>query len=399
LERIVYTGAIVMPEFDDRLRAGLAKRHEANLYRQRLTVDSAQGPVIRSDGREYLNFCSNDYLGLAAHPKLIESFRNAALKYGVGSGASHLVCGHSKAHHELEEALADFTGRPRALLFSSGYMANVGTLTALLKAGDNVFQDKLNHASLLDGGLTSPARFRRFPHKNTENLSGKLKQANGASLVAVDGVFSMDGDTAPLAELAQTCAIHDAWLMVDDAHGFGVAGETGAGSVEAAGLSVQDVPILMATLGKALGTAGAFVAGSELLIESLIQHARNYIYTTAMPPAIAVATLTALTLLKEEGWRRQHLEQLIDRFRRGATQMGIPLMSSNGPIQPLQVGDAADALALSSSLEQCGLLVSAIRPPTVPLDTSRLRITITAGHSESQIDQLIEQLSQCWQAR
>jgi 8-amino-7-oxononanoate synthase len=388
-----------MPEFDDRLLAGLAKRHEANLYRQRLTVDSAQGPVIRSGGREYLNFCSNDYLGLAAHPKLIESFRNAALKYGVGSGASHLVCGHSKAHRELEEALADFTGRPRALLFSSGYMANVGTLTALLKAGDNVFQDKLNHASLLDGGLSSPARFRRFPHKNTENLSGKLKQANGASLVAVDGVFSMDGDTAPLRELANTCTIHDAWLMVDDAHGFGVAGETGAGSVEAAGLSVQDVPILMATLGKALGTAGAFVAGSELLIESLIQQARNYIYTTAMPPAIAVATLTALTLLKEEGWRRQHLDQLINRFRRAATQMGIPLMSSNGPIQPLQVGDAADALALSASLEQRGLLVSAIRPPTVPLGTSRLRITLTAGHSASQIDQLIEQLSQCWHSR
>jgi 8-amino-7-oxononanoate synthase len=385
-----------MPEFDDRLRIGLAKRHEANLYRQRLTVDSAQGPVIRSGGREYLNFCSNDYLGLAAHPKLIESFREAALKYGVGSGASHLVCGHSAAHHELEEALADFTGRPRALLFSSGYMANVGTMTALLKDGDNVFQDKLNHASLLDGGLTSRASFRRFPHSNIENLSAKLEQAKGASLVAVDGVFSMDGDTAPLAELAQTCATHDAWLMVDDAHGFGVAGDTGAGSVEAAGLSARDVPILMATLGKALGTSGAFVAGSELLIESLIQHARNYIYTTAMPPAIAAATLMALRLLKEEGWRRQHLEQLIDRFRHGALQMGVPLMSSNGPIQPLQVGDAAQSLALSDSLKKRGLLVSAIRPPTVPPGTSRLRITLTAGHSESQIDQLIEQLAQCW---
>ncbi|MFT6958483.1 MAG: 8-amino-7-oxononanoate synthase, partial [Halieaceae bacterium] len=251
-------------------------------------------------------------------------------------------------------------------------------------------------ASLLDGGLTSGARFRRFPHSDIENLSDKLKQANGASLVAVDGVFSMDGDTAPLVELAQTCEMHDAWLMVDDAHGFGVAGSTGAGSVEAAGLSARDVPILMATLGKALGTSGAFVAGSESLIESLIQHARNYIYTTAMPPAIAVATLTALSLVKEEGWRRQHLEHLIHRFRHGALQMGVPLMSSNGPIQPLQVGDAAQSVTLSDSLKKHGLLVSAIRPPTVPPGTSRLRITLTAGHSESQIDQLIEQLAQCW---
>ena len=380
----------------DRLGAGLALRRQQNLYRRRLTLDSAQGPIVQLGGRRYLNFCSNDYLGLAAHPRVVAAFQRAAADYGVGSGASHLVCGHSALHQQLEEALAEFTGRPRALLFSSGYMANTGILTSLLQRGDHVLEDRLNHASLLDGGLHSGARFQRFAHCDVAALQRKLARADGVKLVVTDGVFSMDGDTAPLGELAAACASHDAWLMVDDAHGFGVLGERGAGSTEAAGLDHEAVPVLMATLGKALGTAGAFVAGSELLIETLIQQARSYIYTTALPPAVAGASLESLRLVQEESWRREHLGQLIRRFRRGAGELGLPLLASDSAIQPLPVGDAAAALALSERLRQQGLLIGAIRPPTVPAGTSRLRITLSAAHTDAQVDQLLEQLAACW---
>ena len=374
------------------------------------TLQSAQGPVVQVDGRQYLNFCSNDYLGLAAHPRVVAAFQAAANRYGVGSGASHLVCGHSALHHQLEEALAEFTGRPRALLFSSGYMANTGILTSLLQRGDHVLEDRLNHASLLDGGLHSGARFQRFPHNDVASLERKLAAAGGTQgheaatagaqegvkLVVVDGIFSMDGDTAPLQELAACCARQDASLMVDDAHGFGVMGESGAGSTEAAGLDAAAVPVLMATLGKALGTGGAFVAGSELLIEALIQQARTYIYTTALPPAVAAASLESLQLLRDESWRRGHLASLIARFRAGALQLGLPLMSSASAIQPLVTGDAARALDMSEKLRERGLLIGAIRPPTVPVGTSRLRITLSAAHSEEQVDQLLEQLANCW---
>lgn len=384
-----------MASFDQRLQAVLSQRSEQGLYRRRLTLDSAQGPVVRLDGREYTNFCSNDYLGLAAHPRLVQSFQRAAAEYGVGSGASHLVCGHSRPHHELEEALAELTGRPRALLFSSGYAANTGTLATLLEPGDSVFQDRLNHASLLDGGLHSGARFRRFAHNDVADLERKLSAVEGPRLVAVDGVFSMDGDSAPLAELASLCHRQDAWLMVDDAHGIGVMGETGAGSVQAAGLGTQDAPVLMATLGKALGTGGAFVAGDEDLIEGLIQQARNYIYTTAIPPAVAAATLTSLAILREEAWRRDHLASLIQRFREGASQLGLPLMPSSSAIQPLAVGDATRATSMSQKLRERGLLIGAIRPPTVPVGTSRLRITLSAAHSAQQVDHLLEALAHC----
>lgn len=385
-----------MAGFTERLGAALELRRRDGLYRQRQTLNSAQGPVVRVDGREYLNFCSNDYLGLAAHPRIIERFRSAAAEYGVGSGASHLVCGHSAPHHELEEALAEFTGRERALLFSSGYMANMGILTSLLQRGDYVFEDRLNHASLLDGGLHSGARFQRFPHNDVAALQARLAAADGPRMVVVDGVFSMDGDTAPLSELADLCSAQNAWLMVDDAHGFGVLGARGLGSTEAARLAPTDVPILMATLGKALGTAGAFVAGSELLIEGLIQQSRNYIYTTAIPPAVAAASLEALSLVKDESWRRDYLASLIHRFRIGAEHLGLPLMPSASAIQPLLVGDAARAVALSESLREGGFLISAIRPPTVPAGTSRLRITLSAAHSEEQVDQLLDQLAANW---
>jgi 8-amino-7-oxononanoate synthase len=385
-----------MGALTDRLSAGLALRRQNDLYRQRLTLQSAQGALVKVGDREYLNFCSNDYLGLAAHPRVINAFQRAAASHGVGSGASHLVCGHSELHHQLEEALADFTGRPRALLFSSGYLANTGILTSLLQRGDHVFEDRLNHASLLDGGLHSGARFQRFPHSDVAALERKLIGVEGVKLVVVDGVFSMDGDTAPLEELAAACSRQDASLMVDDAHGFGVMGKRGAGSTEAAGLDVSSAPVLMATLGKALGTAGAFVAGSELLIEALIQQARTYIYTTALPPAIAAASLEYLRLLQEESWRREHLAQLINRFRLGAGQLDLPLMPSASAIQPLLVGDAGMALNLSEQLRQRGLLIGAIRPPTVPVGTSRLRITLSAAHSEAQVDLLLEQLDSCW---
>ncbi len=385
-----------MGGFPERLAAVLEQRREEGLYRHRLTLESSQGPIVSVNGRQYLNFCSNDYLGLAAHPRIVERFRSAAIQYGVGSGASHLVCGHSAPHHQLEEALAEFTGRARALLFSSGYMANAGILSSLLQRGDSVFEDRLNHASLLDGGLHSGARFQRFPHNDVSALKAKLASAQGPKMVVVDGVFSMDGDTAPLAALADACGEHDAWLMVDDAHGFGVLGERGVGSTEAAGLEVFSVPVLMATLGKALGTAGAFVAGSEVLIEGLIQQSRNYIYTTALPPAVAAASLEALSLLREEPWRREHLAQLIVRFRVGAEQLGLPLMLSASAIQPLLVGDAARAVDLSKRLSEAGFLIGAIRPPTVPAGTSRLRITLSAAHSEEQVDQLLEQLAVSW---
>ncbi|WP_116368365.1 8-amino-7-oxononanoate synthase [Parahaliea mediterranea] len=388
-----------MSAFRERLAASLEARRAQHLYRQRLVLESPQGPLVRLGGRELLNFCSNDYLGLAAHPRLVEALQQGARDYGVGSGASHLVCGHSRAHQQLEEALAAFTGRPRALLFGSGFAANTAALAVLLQPGDTVLQDRLNHASLLDGGLHSGARLSRFPHNDLDALARKLGRLSGPALVVVDGVFSMDGDVAPLAPLAALCQQHDAWLMVDDAHGFGVLGQRGAGSLEAAGLGGSEVPVLMATLGKALGCGGAFVAGSDELIEALIQFARNYVYSTAMPPALAVAGRAALQLLSDEPWRREYLLQLIARFRRGAAQLGLPLAEVGGPIQPLMIGDAARALALSEALRQRGVLVGAIRPPTVPAGTARLRITLTAGHSEQQVDQLLGALEQAGAAR
>lgn len=385
-----------MEPFAERLSAALEARQANNLVRKRLTTQAQQGAEVSVDGQTYLNFCSNDYLGLANHPRVVERLRSAALEYGVGSGASHLVCGHSRSHHELEEALADFTGRPRALLFSSGYMANLGVLTSVLQRGDSVFEDRLNHASLLDGGLSSGARFSRFPHNDVAALQRKLSKTDAPSMVVVDGVFSMDGDSAPLDDLARLCVSESACLMVDDAHGFGVFGANGGGSVEAAGLDVEAVPILMATLGKALGTAGAFVAGSELLVESLVQHARSYIYTTAIPPAVAAATLESLHLLREEAWRREHLFTLIQRFRSGAAELGLPLMRSASAIQPLPVGGAKRALALSDALAKRNVLISAIRPPTVPEGTSRLRITLSAAHNERHVDQLLGHLADCY---
>lgn len=375
------------------LAEGLAAKKQQHLYRKRLEVQSPQGAEIRVEGRDYLNFCSNDYLGLANHPDLVQSFKNAADTYGVGSGASHLINGHSSAHQNLELELAEFTGRDRALLFSTGYMANLGVISALCGRNDVVLQDRLNHASLIDAALLSRATLKRYRHNDYAHLEETLKQAKGnRKLIVTDGVFSMDGDLAPMPELASVAQQHQAWLMVDDAHGIGFLGEKGSGTLEQFNLSQQEVPILMGTLGKALGTFGAFIAGSEELIETLIQNARTYIYTTALPPAVAAATRTSLGLIKTESWRRQHLAELIGTFRSGAERIGLNLMPSQTPIQPLHVGDAKQAIAISEELRRAGFLISAIRPPTVPEGTSRLRITLTAGHTDQHIAALLEAL-------
>ena len=378
------------------LASRLAARRAEDLYRRRPLLQSPQGPEVLVDGQRLLAFCSNDYLGLASHPEVIRALREGAERWGVGGGASHLVIGHSGPHHQLEEALAEFTGRPRALLFSTGYMANLAAVTALVGRGDTVLQDRLNHASLLDAGLLSGARFSRYLHNDAASLAARLDKAEGDTLVVSDGVFSMDGDLADLPALSAAARARDAWLMVDDAHGFGVLGASGGGCVEHFGLGMSEVPVLVGTLGKAFGTAGAFVAGSEELIETLIQFARPYIYTTSQPPAVACATLQSLRLLREEGWRREHLQRLIARFREGATALGLTLMDSPTPIQPLLVGDSGRAMRLSARLRERGLLVGAIRPPTVPAGTARLRITLTAAHDEAQVDRLLESLALAW---
>ncbi|AGZ37464.1 8-amino-7-oxononanoate synthase [Pseudomonas sp. SWI6] len=378
------------------LAARLAERRAADLYRQRPLLESPQGPEVVVDGQRLLAFCSNDYLGLANHPEVIAAWQAGAERWGVGGGASHLVVGHSTPHHEVEEALAELTGRPRALLFSTGYMANLGTITALVGQGDTVLQDRLNHASLLDGGLLSGARFNRYLHNDPVSLASRLDKAVGNTLVVTDGVFSMDGDLADLPALADVARARGAWLMVDDAHGLGTLGEQGGGIVEHFGLGVDDVPVLIGTLGKACGTAGAFVAGSEALIEALVQFARPYIYTTSQPPALACATLKSLQLLRRETWRREHLAALIRQFRQGAEQIGLTLMDSPTAIQPILIGESAQALRLSRMLRARGLLVTAIRPPTVPAGSARLRVTLSAAHSQAQVQLLLNALAECY---
>lgn len=381
-----------MNAFETDVEHTLAAIAAQSLFRRRRIVASPQGVHLTADGRELVNFCSNDYLGLANHPEVIGAFKNAADRYGVGSGSAHLVCGHSMAHHALEEELAEFTGRERALLFSTGYMANLGAIAALTGRGDTVFEDRLNHASLIDGGLLSGARFKRYRHAGPEHLKSAMSSAGGKKLIVTDGVFSMDGDLAPLPALAELAQETGAWLLVDDAHGLGVLGERGGGVLEHFGLNQTDVPVLVGTLGKAFGTFGAFVAGSDALIELLIQKARTYIYTTALPPAVAEATRTSLRLAHAETWRRDKLKILTERFRHGAAQIGLKLMPSPSPIQPILIGGSRKATALSEALLAAGFLISAIRPPTVPQGSARLRVTLSAAHEEAQVDRLLDAL-------
>ncbi len=376
-----------------KLAATLAQRRQQHLYRTRRVIDNAQDIELQCDGKRLLSFCSNDYLGLANHPTLIKALQQGAERYGVGSGASHLVSGHSHAHHALEAALAEFTQRPRALLFSSGYLANLGVISALADRQDELHEDRLNHASLIDGARLSGATLRRYRHNDVAALKQRLdKPTQGHPFIITDGVFSMDGDISPLPALAASAAQYGATLMVDDAHGIGVLGKSGRGTIEHCGLSSDDVPILVGTLGKAFGTFGAFVAGSDDLIETLIQQARSYTYTTALPPAVAHATLASLKLIETEQWRREQLQTLIKRFKKGAEQLGLNIMPSSTPIQPLLIGSAEDALRISEQLLQQGILISAIRPPTVAEGSARLRITFSANHSKQQIDRLLAAL-------
>jgi 8-amino-7-oxononanoate synthase len=375
------------------LTAELDDIAQQGLYRSRRIIESPQGINLEIDGRNVINFCSNDYLGLANHPDVLNAFKTGANRYGVGSGSAHLICGHSAAHHALEEELAAFTGRDRALLFSTGYMANIGVISALLGRGDAVFEDRLNHASLLDGGLLSGARFKRYAHADAADLSANLEKASGNKLIVTDGVFSMDGDFAPLDELAVAAKKQGAWLMVDDAHGLGVIGEYGGGIVEHYGLGQDDVPVLMGTLGKGFGTFGAFVAGSEVLIETLIQKARTYVYTTALPAAVAEATRASLKIVISESWRRDKLKKLSERFRLGAEQLGLQVMASSSAIQPILIGDSQRAVNISNALLDAGFLVSAIRPPTVPQGSARLRVTFSALHEEQHVDRLLDALA------
>ena len=379
---------------DAKLKAQLIEREQARLYRHRQVLQSPQGVEVVVDDQRYINFSSNDYLGLASHPRVIEALAEGAHKWGAGSGAAHLVTGHSLPHHALEEELAEFSGRPRALLFSTGYMANLGAVSALLGRGDTVFEDRLNHAALLDAGILSRAKLNRYGHADATDLASRL-DANDSQikLVVTDGVFSMDGDLAPLPQLVEACQKKGAWLMVDDAHGIGTVGTDGRGSLEHFRLDSEAVPILVGTLGKAFGTFGAFIAGSETLIETLIQQARSYIYTTALPPAVAEATRASLRLIQTETWRREKLQHLVQRFRQGAGELGLPFMDSFTPIQPLVLGDTERALHVSQRLREQGFLVSAIRPPTVPEGTARLRITFSAVHEAAHVDRLLSALN------
>ena len=382
------------PDLLQRLAARHAERGRQALLRRLRTVQAVQGPRVVVAGRALLNFASNDYLGLAQHPALIEALVTAAGRWGVGATAAHLLGGHRDEHATLEEELAAWTGRERALLFSTGYLANLGVLGALLQAGDLCVQDKWNHACLLDGARLAGAELRRYPHADVAAARRQLGALpDAAAVLATDAVFSMDGDLAPLPVLAALCREQGAVLHVDDAHGLGVLGPGGAGSVCAAGLTQHEVPVLMATLGKALGVAGAFVAGSAALIEGLVQFARSHVFTTAMPPALAAATRAAVRIARFEDWRRDQLARLITHFRHGAQARGIALLPSPTPIQPVVVGDSARALAVARRLEADGFYVPAIRPPTVPAGRARLRVTLSAQHAEAQLEALLDALA------
>jgi 8-amino-7-oxononanoate synthase len=374
------------------LQTELNVRAALGLLRQRSVLQSPQSPHIVVDGKPYLSFSSNDYLGLANHPLLVAALQQGAEKFGVGSGAAHLVSGHTQVHQQLEQELAAFVGKPAALLFSTGYMANLGVVQALIGKGDTVFADKLNHASLNDAMQLSHASVKRYRHNDMAQLAQLLeKTASGRKLIITDAVFSMDGDLAHLPELLALCEQYDAWLLVDDAHGFGVLGEQGRGSLSYFGLDAPRI-IYMATLGKAAGVFGAFVAAESMVIDTLINHANSYVYTTATPPVLSSVLLEGLRLIATGEQQRAHLQQLIAQLRHGLRGLPWRLMSSPTAIQPLLVGDNHAVLQLSAKLRERGIWVAAIRPPTVPRGTARLRITLSAAHMVTDVRCLIEAL-------
>ena len=373
--------------------AARAQREAAHRRRHARTVARREGVRCSVDGREVVNFCSNDYLGLSQHPQVIAALRDAAGE-GAGATASHLVCGHGEQHAALERELADWLQAPRALLFGSGYMANLAVLQALLGDGDLCVQDKLNHASLIDAARLAGCAFKRYPHADADGAARQLAtQAGGAALLASDGVFSMDGDVAPLGELARVARAQQATLYIDDAHGVGVLGEAGRGSVDHAGLASDAVPLRLVTFGKALGGAGAAVIGDADLIGHLAETARPYIYTTALPPAQVAATREAVRIARTGDGLRERLNANIERLKAGAQARGLALMPSDTPIQPLLVGSDAQALAMAAALEDQGCWVAPIRPPTVPEGSARLRITLSAAHETAQVEGLLDALA------
>lgn len=364
---------------------------QQDLFRYRRVLEGAQSARVRLEGREYLSFCSNDYLGLANHPRIAAAAKAAIDKYGVGAGASGMVTGHMQVHETLEADLARFVGLPRAMHFASGYQANIGVICSLAGRGDTIYSDALNHASLIDGTRLSRAEVRRYAHADMAALEQSLSEAaSGLRLVVTDSVFSMDGDIAPLPRLLALCEQYDALLMVDDAHGFGVLGEHGRGCLEHFGLASERI-IYVGTLGKAAGVAGAFVAGSDALVENILQRARTYMFSTATPPMLAAALLESLRVLSEEAWRREHLRALIGQLKSGVAAYAR-LLPSQTAIQPMVLGANAAALEFSARLKARGILVPAIRPPTVPEGTARLRISLSAAHSMDEVNALIEAL-------
>jgi 8-amino-7-oxononanoate synthase len=385
----------------DWMLAALQARRQQDLMRRTITLDSAQIPHTRINNQAYTAFCSNDYLGLANHPDIIQALQAGALEYGVGGGSSHLVCGHLAPHQRLEEALADWLGYERVMLFSTGYMANLGVISALADKNRPVLQDKLNHASLIDGAVLAQASLRRYLHGNVASAEKLLVKSATTGLLVTDGVFSMDGDVAPLLELSRLASKHDWMFMVDDAHGLGCLGENGRGCLSLSGLNANSLPILVGTFGKAFGTAGAFVATSHDYADYLTQFARPYVYTTAMSPAIAGATLASLQLIQSsEGQeRRERLAQHIVYFRQRVQSFPVELMPSNTAIQPIIIGDSKAALDISEQLRALGIWCTAIRPPTVPIGSARLRITLSAAHSEADLVLLCDSLEQVLNAK
>ncbi len=374
------------------LEGALDQRRDAGLFRSRRTLDGAQGPCVRIGERTFVSFASNDYLGFANRPELVDAACAAARTWGVGAGASHLVTGHQAPHEALERELAAFVApcaNARTLVFSSGYLANLAILTTLAGRNDTIVADRLNHACLVDGALLSRATLVRYPHLDLAAAGRALRNARGQRIIATDAVFSMDGDIAPLAEFVALAEVHDAWLVVDDAHGFGVLGD-GRGSLADAGIASERI-VYMGTLGKAAGVSGAFVAAHPLVIESIVQAGRSYIYTTASPALIAETLRASLALIRDCARERAHLARLVDAFR---AQVELPwrLLPSRTPIQPLVVGGVSDAVRIAAALEARGFLVPAIRPPTVPAGTARLRVSLSAGHAQEDVAALAQAL-------
>jgi 8-amino-7-oxononanoate synthase len=387
------------PDLFERVQAQRQQRIAQGRQRVRRVITRRDGVRVEVAGRWLIEFASNDYLGLAQQFEVVSALQDSAAREGVGAGASHLISGHHAAHEALERDVAEWLGYPRGLLFGSGFIANLAVQQALLEDGDVCVQDRLNHASLLDATRLAGCKLRRYPHLDPEGALRQLKQApEGAAMLATDGVFSMDGDVAPLRALSLVARMQQALFYVDDAHGVGLRGPEGRGSVAEARMGVTDVPLQLVTLGKALGGYGAVVVGEESLIQHLAETARPYIFTTALPAAQAAATRVAVRQARRDHWRREKLQGLIDRFRIAAQRKGLQLMASESPIQPVLCGSDSTAMALSTALESAGYLIPAIRPPTVPEGKARLRVTLSALHSPQEVDALVDVLARSWEA-